>query len=58
MGILPKLGPPKFELLNLLSWTHEIFKISKHKRKIMFSKIWGYQTGCYSSNEATKILNF
>ena len=42
MGVLRKQGPPKFKLFNLLSWTHEIFKVNKkHKRKIKFDKIWG-----------------
>ena len=30
----PKRGPPKFKLFNLLSRTHEIFKVSKRKDKI------------------------
>ena len=36
---------PKFKLLNLLSWTKEIFKVSKYKEKIKFDKVWGYQNG-------------
>ena len=41
MGVPPKRGPPKFKLINLLSWTHEIFKVSKYKREIKFDQIWG-----------------
>ena len=58
MGILTKQGPPKFELFNRLSWTHKIFKITKHKGKINFDKVWEYQNGRSSSNKATKILSF
>ena len=57
MGVLPNQGPVKFELFNLSSLTHKIFKVTKHKEKIIFDKIWGYQNGGYPSNEATKILN-
>ena len=39
MRVLFKQGPSKFELFSLLSWTHEIFKITKHKGKIKFDKI-------------------
>ena len=45
MGVLPKRGPPKFELLNLLSWTQEIFKVSKHKGKINFTKFGDSKMG-------------
>ena len=45
MGALPKRGPPKLELFYLLSRTHKIFKVTKHKEKIKFDKIWGYQNG-------------
>ena len=38
-GIPFKQGPPKFKLFNFLSWTHEIFKVSKHKGKIKFDQI-------------------
>ena len=36
------------KILNFLTFSshrHEIFKITKHKEKILFSKIWGYQNG-------------
>ena len=31
-GVHPKQDPPKFKLSNLLSWTHEMFKVSKYKK--------------------------
>ena len=58
MEFLPKRCHPKFKLFNLLSWTHEVFKITEHKGKIKFKKIWVYQNGGSPSNEANKILNF
>ena len=39
------MGPPNIKLFNLLSYTHEIFKVSKYKGKIKFDKIWGCQNG-------------
>ena len=45
MGGFSKRDPPKFKLLEILSRTHEIFKLSKYKAKIKFDKIWGYQIG-------------
>ena len=33
MGISPKMGFPKFKLFNLLSYTHEIFKVSQYEGK-------------------------
>ena len=27
--VLPKQGLPKFKIFNLLSWNHEVFKVSK-----------------------------
>ena len=38
-------GPIKIRLLNRLSNTHKIFKVSKCKEKIKFDKIWGYRMG-------------
>ena len=38
MGVLPKQGSPKVKLFNLLSWTHEIFKVSKNKTKTKLTK--------------------
>ena len=32
MGVSPKQGPPKFKLFSVLSWTHEIFKVTKYKK--------------------------
>ena len=52
MGVSPKRGPPKFKVFNLLSWTHEIFKVTKYKRKIKFDQILGYQNGRTPPNEA------
>ena len=40
--VLPKQGPPKFELFNFLSRANKILKVTKHKEKIKFDKIWGY----------------
>ena len=45
MGASPKRGPPKFKLFNLISWTHEIFKVTKYKREITFDQIWGSKIG-------------
>ena len=58
MGVSPKQGPPKFKLFKLLSWTHEIFKVSKYARKVKFDQIFGYQTGRSPPNEAAEIQNF
>ena len=43
MGVFPKQDPPKFKLSNLLSWTRDIFKVSKYKEKIKFDQILGFQ---------------
>ena len=43
MGGFPRKSPPKFKLFNLLSWTHEIFRVNKHKEKIKFDKILRYE---------------
>ena len=32
MRDIPKRGPPKFKIFNLLSWTYEIFEVTKHQR--------------------------
>ena len=58
MGVLPKRGSPKFKPFNNSSQAREIFKLTKHKEKIKFDKIWGYQNGDTPLNEATKILTF
>ena len=55
MGIFPKRDPPKFKLFNLLSWTREIFKVSKYKEKIKFDQILGFENGRSPPNEAAKI---
>ena len=39
----PKRGLPNFKLLNLFSWKHEVFEVSKYKRKIKFGQSLGYQ---------------
>ena len=39
------MKPPKFEHFNLLSRTHEIFKVTKQKEEIKFDKILWYQNG-------------
>ena len=39
IGVSPQMGSPKFKLFTLLSYVHEIFKVSKHKGKITFDKI-------------------
>ena len=41
MGDSPQMNPTKFKLFTHLSWTHETFKVSKHKGKIKFDKILG-----------------
>ena len=41
IGSLPKRGPPKFKIFNLLSWKHGVFKVSKFKRKIKFDQSLG-----------------
>ena len=56
MGVSPQTGPPKFKIFNLLSYANEIFKLSKHKEKIKFDRIWGYQNGD-PPNEPAKIQN-
>ena len=43
MGVSPPNGPSKIQTFYLLSWAPEIFKVSKHKGKIKFDIIWGYQ---------------
>ena len=43
MGSFPQTGPSKIQTFNLLSWTYEIFKVSKYKRNIKFDKIREYQ---------------
>ena len=58
MGVYPQTGPPKFKLFTLLSYIHEIFKISKYKGKTKLDKIWAYQNGGYTSNGAGKIQTF
>ena len=59
MGVLPKQDPPKFELFNVLSRTHEIFKVTKHKgKKTNLTKFGGTKIGIPASNKAAKILNF
>ena len=45
MGGTPKTGPLKFKLFKFWSKIHEIFKVSKHKGKIKFFKLWRYQKG-------------
>ena len=44
MGSLPPNGPSKIQTFYPLK-LHEIFKVSKYKRKIKIDKIWGYQNG-------------
>ena len=58
MGGFLQTRPSKIRTFYLLSWTHEIFKVTKRKGKIIFGKIWGYQKERRPLNEATKILNF
>ena len=60
MGHPPKRGLLKFKVFNLLSWKHEMFKVSKYKRNLNLSKVWGYQNwgfplkqGCRNSNFLT-----
>ena len=43
MAVAFKQGLPKLKIFNLLSWTHEFFKVSKYKKKIKLDKIWAYQ---------------
>ena len=38
-------GAAKFEHFDLLSWTHEILKVTKYNRKIKFDQIWEFQNG-------------
>ena len=38
MGVSLPNGPSKFKLFNLLSKTHEIFRVRKYKAKIKFDK--------------------
>ena len=40
-GVPPKRGLPKFKVFNRLSWKHEVFKVSKYKRKIKFDQSLG-----------------
>ena len=59
MGVFPKPSLPNFKLFNLLSWRHEIFKVTKYKKTIKFDQIWGFQNRIeVFSNEAAKIQNF
>ena len=58
MEVFLEGGPPKIKFFNLLSWTHEIFKVTKCKRTIKFDQIWWYQNGRSPSNEAAKIQIF
>ena len=48
MGVSPQTGPPKFKIFNLLSYTHEIFKVSKHKGKIKIWKFWDAKIGGFN----------
>ena len=45
MGVSSPNEPSKIQTFYLLSWTHEIFEVSKYKEKIKFYKILGYQNG-------------
>ena len=56
-GVSPKRGPLKFQLFNYISWTHEIFKVTKYKKKNNLTKFGGSKIGG-TPNEATKIQNF
>ena len=58
MGVSPQRGPPKFKVFNLLSWTQEIFMVTKYKRKIKFDQILGYQNGRSPQMRPSKIQNF
>ena len=49
MGVSPKTGPPKFKLFTLLSKVHEIFKVSKQKRKKKLTKFGGTKMGGHPS---------
>ena len=57
-GFPPKRCPPKFKLFNLLSWTHEIFKVTKYKRKIKFDQILGYQNWRSPQTKQPKFKSF
>ena len=52
------MGPLKFKLFNLLSWRHEIFNVTKYKKKHKVDQIWGFQNQRLTPNEAAKIQNF
>ena len=42
---VPPNKAAKIQTFQLLSWTHDIFKVSKYKRKIKFDQVLGYQNG-------------
>ena len=48
----------KLKLFNLLSWTHENFKIGEYKENINFEKLEGDPNGGSPSNGAAKIQTF
>ena len=54
MGGSSRTGPSKVQTFNVLSWTHEIFEVSKYKRNIKF----GAPKWRYPLNRAAEIVTF
>ena len=45
-GFKNRVSPKRaLQNLNFLSWTHEIFKVSRCKEKLKFDQVWGNQNG-------------